>query len=265
MASVEPESVKRTRSEDELLERLSHVVEISEEDRIFPPENHFLPLTGVDFKPSPPDHEEVKPPVPPEQSIPPTYFPSGLSIDSAKLFAPSTQPLSARISRCLSPKELDSNQERITKFPEELYENTAHDVFTDPRPATPFGVLNTPFPYHSEDHGLSDPLFKPGVYLGTLKQPNRKLDNRNVVYATISEKTVSSPSWKSAIVLTAHKTNKYGGHCKLNRQSKVKFEEIEFRDDLKDKCQTDEAMRELVERRIRGWYETYEVRYARTS
>ncbi|KAB8291100.1 hypothetical protein EYC80_009788 [Monilinia laxa] len=265
MASLEPESLQRTRSEDELLERLSHVVEISEDDRIFPPENHFLPLTGVDFKPSPHYHEEVKPSLPPELLIPPTDFPSGSSIDSVKLFAPSTQPLSARISRCLSPKELDSSQERVTEFPEELYGNTSHDVFTDPRPATPLGVLNTPFAYHSEDHGLSDPLFKPGVYLGTLKQPNRKLDDRNVVYATINEKEIPSPIWKSAVVLTAHKTNKYGGHCKLNRQSKVDFEEIEFRDDLKDKCQTDEAMRELVERRIHGWHETYEVRYARTS
>ncbi|KAI9644618.1 hypothetical protein NHQ30_006640 [Ciborinia camelliae] len=258
MASLEPEGLQRTGSEEELLERLSHVVEISEEDRVFPPEKHFIPLTN-DFDPSHSNHKEVKPPAPPKLHIPPpTYFPSEFSIDSAKLFAPSTQPLSARVSRCLSPKQLDSSQEEITEFPETSYDNTAHDVFTDPRPVTPLGVLNPPFPYPDEDHGLSDPLFKPGVYLGTLRQPDRKADERNVVYATISEKAVSR-SWISPIVLTAHKTNKYGQHCKLNRHPRVKFEEIEFREDLKNKCQTYEAMRELVERRIGGWYETYEV------
>lgn len=152
----------------------------------------------------------------------------------------------------------------MTNFPEESYDNSAHDVFTEQRPATPLGVLNPPFPYPGEDHGLPDPLFKPGVYLGTLRQSNQKLGDRNVVYATISKSAVSH-GWTSPVVLTAHKVNKYGAHCKLNRQPRVKFEEINFRDDLKDKCQTYEAMRELVERRISGWYETYEVRYARIS
>lgn len=262
MASLEPESLERTKSEEELLDRLSHVVEISEEDRIFPPQSHFLSLTGEVG--SPPPHSVVKPPAPPKLHIPPTYFPSESSIDSAKLFEPSTQPLSARMSKCVSPKQLVSGQENLPNFPEELYDNTAHDVFTDPRPATPLGVLNTPFQNPDEDHGLSDPLFKPGVYLGTLRQPDRKLGDRNVVYATISKKAVSH-SWTSPIVLTAHKTNKYGEHCKLNRHPRVKFEEIDLRDDLKDKCRTYQAMRELVERRISGWYQTYEVRYARTS
>ncbi|KAJ8058241.1 hypothetical protein OCU04_012436 [Sclerotinia nivalis] len=262
MASPAPEGLDRTKSEEEILERLSRAVEISE-DGIFSLENHFLPLTS-DFELSAPHHKEVKPPAPPKLHIPPTYFPSEFPIDSAKLFEPSTQPLSARMSRCLSPKELDSGQEATISSPEESCDNTAHDVFTDPRPATPLGVLNTPFQTPGEDHGLSDPLFKPGVYLGTLKQPDRKLGDRNVVYATISKNAVSH-SWTSPIVLTAHKTNKYGGYCELNRNSKVKFDEIDFRDDLKDKCQTYEAMRELVERRINGWYETYEVRYARTS
>ncbi|ESZ91846.1 hypothetical protein SBOR_7752 [Sclerotinia borealis F-4128] len=262
MASLEREGLQRTGSEEELLERLSHVVEISEENHIFPQDNQFLPLTN-DSEPSPSYHE-VKPPAPTKLYIPPTYFPSELSIDSAKLFAPSTQRLSARISECVSPKELDPTQETVTEFPDASDDNTAHDVFTDPRPVTPLGVLNAPFPYPGEDYGLPDPLFKPGVYLGTLIQPDRKPGDRNVVYATISKNAVSR-SWISPIVLTAHKTNKFGGHCKLNRHPRVKFEEIEFRDDLKDKCQTYEAMRELVERRISGWYETYEVRYARTS
>lgn len=264
MASLEREGLERTKSEEDILERLSHVVEISDEDRIFPPETHFLPLTGVDFGLSSPQHKAVKPLAPPKLEIPPTYFPSETSIDSAKLFAPSTQPLSARVSKCLSPKQLDSEQEAMTNFPEESYDNSAHDVFTEHRPATPLGVLNPPFPYPGEDHGLPDPLFKPGVYLGTLRQSNQKLGDRNVVYATISKSAVSH-GWTSPVVLTAHKVNKYGAHCKLNRQPRVKFEEINFRDDLKDKCQTYEAMRELVERRISGWYETYEVRYARIS
>ncbi|QSZ29003.1 hypothetical protein DSL72_003512 [Monilinia vaccinii-corymbosi] len=134
-----------------------------------PPGGHSQPLTGVDFEPSPPDHEKVKHPAPPELLIPPTYFPSALSLDSAELFPPSTKPLSTWISRCLSTKELDSSPERIIEFPGASYENTVHHVLTDPRPATPLGVLNTAFPYPSDDHGLSDPLFKPGVYLDTLK------------------------------------------------------------------------------------------------
>lgn len=57
MASQEPMGLQRTRSEKELLESLSHVVEISDEDRMFPPENHFLPLTGPDFELSSPNYK----------------------------------------------------------------------------------------------------------------------------------------------------------------------------------------------------------------
>lgn len=263
MASLEPKGLDRAKPEEEILQRLSHAVEISGEDSIFPLENHFLPLTS-DLEFSPPHHKEIKPPAPSKVHTPPTYSPSEFPIDSAKLFEPSTQPVAARIARCLSPKELDPGQEVAISSSEGSYDNTVHDVFTDPRPATPLGVLNTPFQTPGEDHGLSDPLFKPGVYLGTLKQPDRKLGDRNVVYATINKKAASH-SWSSPIVLTAHKTNKYGGYCKLNRNPRVEFDEIDIRDDLKDKCQTFEAMRELVERRISGWYKTYEVRYARTS
>jgi hypothetical protein len=167
------------------------------------------------------------------------------------------------MSRFISPKELDSSQETATKFPGAPYGNAVHDVFPDPQPAAPLRVLNTPFSYPGYNHGLPDPLFKPGVYLGTLKQPDRKLGDKNFVYATMRQSSFSY-SWIAPIILTAHKTKKYEGHCKFHRNPRVKFGETEFREDLKDKCQTYEAMRELVERRIRGWYKTHEIYYART-